>query len=633
MEFTPIKTIYRTTLRLLLWLLFLPSLTVYAASMESYDSYTVQFEAYVDNSTEKTIEDIVQLPDEAFKKSPPAGYVGGYDRAIHWLKFTLYPIAEDNGILRMRIAPTYLDYLTLYIPDQQGHFLSQETGQLSTSGGAKDDRTFTFEIKNIHTPTTAYLRLETYDTHTVVAQIYTETAYHKAILIDYVLSGIYIGLLLALLFVDSIFIKWRNDLSFRAYYLFLIVSLLVFLDIQGWLTLLAPASWNVWMDYLPHIVTLVYALSLAFYYHVLFDFQQKNVSAYFWISVSYGTFVGVGFLTLVIDLYIEYMHWFVPISVCYLLSITAFAAVRALQKQKESRLLLLAVMFGLSTLVGSMLSIGGIVSGGTLLIYSYTIGSLCSILVFQSIMSRRIRHIEKNHFIVVLEKEQANRLAEKEKAEKEQKAQFLSMLSHELKTPLSVLSMGMAQQNVSENFRDHMIQAVSDMNMVIDRCAMLEKIDDNIATHIQTVNLNLLLESMIQHSMSPERIDLSYPQINAEIQTDEDWLKIILSNLIDNALKYSPSRSSVNVTLEKRKQAWCITVENTTTEILPGKAQIFDKYYRSKSAHKKTGSGLGLYIVKRLAAQLQARIEYIPIEYYNSDNKKVIFRLCLNTAD
>ncbi len=207
------------------------------------------------------------------------------------------------------------------------------------------------------------------------------------------------------------------------------------------------------------------------------------------------------------------------------------------------------------------------------------------------------------------------------------------MLTHELKTPLSVVSMGITQPTLSENSRHHMIQAVSDMSMVIDRCSMLEKIDDQVVMKKLSVNLFSLLQNIIKNSRTPERIEFHYPEAAAvNIRTDEDWLRVILLNLFDNALKYSPKDSPISIWLEKRGRKWCINVKNQTTEILPDKSMIFKKYYRSKSAHKQTGSGIGLYIVKRLATQLRADIEYIPIHHPNSDNKEVIFRLCLNTT-
>ncbi len=628
------NTNHLCTICLSLWILLLLtfSCTANAATNGILDRYTVQFDAYVDNSAQKTIQDIARLPESAFKTASPAGYAGGYNRAIHWLKFTLYPLQETSQKVWLRITPTYLDYITLYIPDRHGHFNTIESGELSDTRKIKKDRAFTFAINNVKQPTTAYLRIEANNSHTVIADVYTDDAYHQALLFDYTFSGIFIGLLFTLVIINLLYIKWTRERNFRYYFNFVLASLVLFLDTHGWFALLAPANWNVWMNYLPQFTTLFYMSSLALFYHYVFNFKRQTNAVYFWISGGYLALTFVGFLSLAVDLYIEFMRFLMPLSMIYLLLITGFACRLALSKKTEGRLLFLAVVFGLGGLIGNVLSLSGLISGGYLLRYSYTAGTLASIIVFQSIIHRRIRIIEDNHVSTVLEKEHAQEMAQKERAEKQQKAQFLSMLSHELKTPLSIIKMGVEQHDISDKFRQYMIQAANDMSLVIDRCSVLEKVDSKIALNTKQVNLISLLENMTYKNLSSARIELIYPDVNAEIQTDEDWLKIIVSNLLDNALKYSPAESSVSIKLRQDAQKWCISVENWTTETLPTKEQIFKKYYRSESAHRQTGSGLGLYIVKRLTSQLHGSIEYIPVQSPDLNNKKVIFRLCLNTT-
>lgn len=256
---------------------------------------------------------------------------------------------------------------------------------------------------------------------------------------------------------------------------------------------------------------------------------------------------------------------------------------------------------------------------------TFMIIGMALVLISQDAMSSHICQIEKDHVKIALEKNHAQALADKERADKEQKAQFLSMLSHELKTPLSVIRMGIAQPDMSDNLRNHIIQATNDMGMVINRCAVLEKVDEAIPLNIEKVNLIALINYVKDQCLSPEsfHIDFSQNLTDVSVQTDEDWLKVILSNLLDNALKYSPKDSTIHLNLTRKETHWCISVSNETTDTPPDPEEIFNKYYRSPSARMQTGSGLGLYIVKRLALQLNARIEYIPTA------NKVTFQLCL----
>jgi signal transduction histidine kinase len=113
-----------------------------------------------------------------------------------------------------------------------------------------------------------------------------------------------------------------------------------------------------------------------------------------------------------------------------------------------------------------------------------------------------------------------------------------------------------------------------------------------------------------------------------------DWqiFKSVLSNLVDNALKYSPTESTVHLrvrpgTLDGR--AGCeISVENLvqsgpTSTGFPDRDELFKKYYRADGARKHSGSGLGLYLVANFMRLLKGEVRYEPLE------KSVRFTVCL----
>ncbi|MGC9387317.1 MAG: sensor histidine kinase [Hydrogenovibrio sp.] len=622
-----------------LFLLALVNVLSTTHAAEAAKSYVPAFSVYVDFTQTLDVEQVAKLPDADFKPVPETGYVGGYNRSVHWLKFTLRPIADER--LFLRVVPTYQDYLTLYLAKPSGGFQEMASGELVEDWQTKADRAFVFELPLLSQPVTAYLRLKTINTNTVVAKVYNAPAYHRALFIDYTLSGIYIGLLLILIAINIGQGKWRTDLDFRYYLLFVLASLFVFMSGNGWVAMLVPNDWKTVVNYLPQLTTLIYLWVLLRFYHQLFGFDRQKTPIFYGISRAMEALTWLGGVSLLFDFYIEYMPVYMPMSMLYLLLITGFALKLALQKRQEGRLLFFAVAFGFSGVLGTAMSLGGLVSGGAWLLYSYTVGTLASILVFQSIINRRIRQIEKEHVTVILEKEHAQQMAEREKNEKEQKAQFLSMLSHELKTPLAVVRMGVDQKQLSENSRNHLLQAICDMSLVIDRCSVLEKVDDQIPVYCEPVDAVHLFSGILSYTNEPKRVETAFPENAVVVQSDEDWLKVILSNLLDNALKYSPKDSTVQVALTRFDQAWCFRFDNLTCGDLPDPERVFNKYYRTKSAAKKTGSGLGLYIVKRLVDQLQATIEYHaePITSPNDMTHdmtdpdrpfhQVSFRLCL----
>ncbi|BCN94147.1 ATPase [Thiomicrorhabdus immobilis] len=591
-----------------------------------------KFKGYVDSSNTLTIDDISKLVDSEFQEIPTAGYVGGYNRASHWLKFTIVPPKKNSSELQpllLRISPPYLDEIILYLPNPKGGFETLHTGDMVEPVEQKMDRTLLLQLPVIEEPTIAYIKLNTINTHTLVADIYSSASYRNALLLDYSLSGIFIGLLVALMFINLGYGQWRKDKSFRYYLLFIIASLLVFVTVHGWVNFFIADKWRILGNYLPQLSTLVYLFILNLLYHSLFEFERKKTPIYYIISRFYLLSVVLGLISLLFDFYIEYMPWFMKLTVLYLLLISGFAFKLIMQKRKEGGWFFLAVAFGFTGILGTALSLAGLVSGGELLMYSYTAGTLGSIVVFQSIMSRRIRQIEKDRISALLDKDFMQEVAQREKNDKEQKERFLSMLSHELKTPLSVMRMGLNQPDLSDRSRQHLLQAVRDMNMVIDRCTVLEKVDSQIVVKQESIELNALVQQQVEQSSEPERIVLSPNSGPVIVESDKDLLQIIMSNLIDNALKYSPHDQKVNIVLKLQSDKACLHVINPTKDCLPDSKQLFTKYYRAKTAHKQTGSGLGLYIVKCLVDQLQAEIFYLPKERQNSDTSFNYVEMCL----
>ena len=112
------------------------------------------------------------------------------------------------------------------------------------------------------------------------------------------------------------------------------------------------------------------------------------------------------------------------------------------------------------------------------------------------------------------------------------------------------------------------------------------------------------------------------------LHSDPLLLRTILSNLIDNAVKYSPPAEPVQVMIESKPQisvsGILIRIDNAVSKAgLPDPTCVFAKYYRAPGAHQQSGSGLGLYIAKALALKLGGTLDYIP------QPSRVLFQLWL----
>ncbi|MGI9134890.1 MAG: sensor histidine kinase [Rhodoferax sp.] len=96
---------------------------------------------------------------------------------------------------------------------------------------------------------------------------------------------------------------------------------------------------------------------------------------------------------------------------------------------------------------------------------------------------------------------------------------------------------------------------------------------------------------------------------------DANLVQIILTNLIENALKYSAPASPVDVALAldaANPQDALITVANSVGVAgRPDTQQLFEKYYRASGASSHTGSGLGLHLSRHMARRLGGDLQYI----------------------
>jgi PAS domain S-box-containing protein len=193
----------------------------------------------------------------------------------------------------------------------------------------------------------------------------------------------------------------------------------------------------------------------------------------------------------------------------------------------------------------------------------------------------------------------------------ERKDHFISMASHELKTPITTLK-GLTQLLVRKLERQGMqepLSALSRMNAQISRLVKL--IDELLdVSKIQAGRLDYEEESVDIDALVHETVEVLQPGIpthilnvsevtHAVIVGDKDRLGQVLTNLITNAVKYSPGANNVDITLSTSKQTATISVHDYGVGIPQAHLKyIFDRFYRVYDSRNKAfpGLGIGLHI-------------------------------------
>lgn len=206
-------------------------------------------------------------------------------------------------------------------------------------------------------------------------------------------------------------------------------------------------------------------------------------------------------------------------------------------------------------------------------------------------------------------KERELRQESERRAEKER---FLSMLVHELRNPLSVIHLR-TSKNSPSGVAVH--QAAREMAQIIERVEQSEALEQASPRTLKSnVDLGLLLRELAAEHTAASRILVDAPtQVTAA--SDRDLLRSIVINLLDNASKYSPDASPIHMALAEHSddgtEGAQISIVNEVGEAgAPDAARLFTKYYRSPGAHRRPGSGLGLFLIANWAKSLGGTVDY-----------------------
>jgi len=216
------------------------------------------------------------------------------------------------------------------------------------------------------------------------------------------------------------------------------------------------------------------------------------------------------------------------------------------------------------------------------------------------------------------ELEQANQL----------KDHFLSIASHELKTPITSIS-GFAQITLRRLSREkeslidatdvqatlQKIETQSQrLNALIDDLLDLNNIrSGRIPLQIGNCDIGAACREAIenQRQLTGRDIELEEPPATVIIKADSDRVNQVITNLVSNALKYSPEDTPVQVTIRRLDTAVCIAVHDQGQGISKEQQKhIFEAFYRTPDARisKKRGWGLGLAICKDIIERHDGRI-------------------------
>lgn len=191
--------------------------------------------------------------------------------------------------------------------------------------------------------------------------------------------------------------------------------------------------------------------------------------------------------------------------------------------------------------------------------------------------------------------------------EKSKTKDLIADISHQTKTPITNLSLyiSLLEEDPKEEYLEIIKYELNKLNFLIQNLVKSSRLESDIIglqknqANLKDIVIDVLREFKVKLDEKDIRIDLKNEDLLFDL--DERWLKEAIHNLIDNAIKYSPNGSNINISIYKSYLNYNLDIENEckdlSEETLP---KIFERFYRGKNSVSKDGLGLGLYIAREI---------------------------------
>ena len=558
----------------------------------------------------------------------------GYTHSATWLKLTVAPVpgAHPDHRLMLRVRPSYLDEVRLFDP-------LDDMGRLRVSGDHTDwqkgelkSLNHGFVIPTSDEPRDVWLRLKTSSSSLIHVDAMTLDEAQHADRIQEMWYGLMMGVLV--LFFLWALLQWllQRESLMAVFLLSQLVAVIYAAAYVGYTRLFSAGVLpTLFIERFNNLVFCLYvATGMLFHYRFLSEYQASRFGLRL-MAVTGALAFACELALLAMGNVMAAMRLNITmVSVLPVLTLALAISCRAWKNTDEEERPALPkwTLVAFYSLLGSMLFLGAMPSHGLaatpdLNLHMYLIHGLMTGMILLVLLQVRAIRVEHSRNRAHLRAHTAAQQVEVEKQKAQLQGRFMEMLAHELKTSLSVLHMVFGVPKPNPDMFEHGRRTVNNINQLIERCLQAEKFeDDEIISHLERFGMDALIDDVISKIPDAERIHV---QKATGISVHSDWqiFKSVVSNLIDNALKYSAPGSIVQVRAlasERDGKGGCeIIVENEVgrgpgSAGFPDRDELFKKYYRADSARKHSGSGLGLYLVANFMRLLGGEVRCEPME-------------------
>lgn len=592
-------------------------LWIWHASMAwGYPSTTLPtFAGWVDAQGTATVETVQQQAQwQSF-----VGWKGwGFGPEPVWVRIQVPAVKPNAPPWVLIVRPPFLDQVTFYDPT---FGVKRRAGDnFTATDDALGSVLFTFEIPAQNTTRDVFVKLQSTSSRVIHlsllplhdAQYYTRTHEWSTGFV----------LVLSLVFFVWAFMNWlltREPMIgvFSIKQFFSVLWGFIFLGFAR-LTL-GPLLSEGTLSLIGNILGAGFVAStLLFLATLLVDYQARV----WMLRVIYTTVAlvpGLAFLNLLgyTQLFLQIINTLVPILLLWV-TLTLLTAPSLPQNPHITKAALLSYL-SLYCLLNSLPAFIyiGLIQESFFLFIGYMGVMVLDGLVMLVILTVRQRRSKELHQAITTQLMLQQEQARLDQQYLDEQRKLLAMLAHEMKTPLANLRIWM---EAGPKGRPVMERAIVDMGRVIERCVHAGQLSDHsLKPCNEWLDAAELTQSILDISRQPSRVQLALPADVCPALVDAQMLSIVLSNVLENAYKYSDTDTSIELSLAPHSSAdgrsgWRWYFENTVGDAgIPSSDKVFNKYYRGANAQRKSGSGLGLFLVKSLVELMHGTVSYTPL--------------------
>ena len=556
----------------------------------------------------------------------------GYLPGTSWVRLKIrgVDVLPEGGMLMLWIEPTYLNEVTLFDPLQQWKPLKTGDAVQEPSVLIRPDN-LGFKLPVSTTDRDVYLRIRSTSTHLLSVEVMPLDEFLIADGFQTFWHGLFFGglTLIALWAVFEWFGK-RDKLVAQ----FLIKHLAVMFYSVGYLGYLAyifkPNSGAFSPDTIfSYSMFVLLVVALRFHVSVLREYglagwRIRAVEAFYLFPLAEFVLAVSGHMQAALKLNAMAVM-LMPVAVFVLLLSSRQSAEvtphKSVPTYLSKRTLLIYYGFIVTLLVAGATQVIGLVKGGQLVLHAFLFHSFISSILLMTMLQLRARQIQQRHLAVSREAARAQGELAAERLAREEQGRMVEMLSHEIKTPLSVLQLAIEEWIQEKGELRVADRSIQEIKSVVDR-AIAATATASGHEIPELFDLGALVEWQVELTGIIDRFAIN---VDGELQiaSNRSMVEQMVGNLIDNALKYGAKTSpitirvqpSIRTQLEQEQSGVSISIANEVgCAGQPDRNMIFKKYYRAEAAKSRAGTGVGLYLVQQFARFLGGAIQYRPTQ-------------------